>query len=166
MRFRTILLTLFTISAAFAQAPSATTPYSLTISAPITTTTAGKPVELQITLENTSHQELTIVKSRATTLGELTYDIAVVTTAGGPVVLTPYGRALHGQSTNPPIVIRSSPREVTLKPHEKVVDTVLLNKIYDLTPGSYIVRVRKVQATNDPGPNIVSNTVQLTILSN
>jgi hypothetical protein len=139
-------------------------PYGLIISARTASTVVGSPVEVQVTLENTSPEDLTLVKSGAQRSGELTYDVEVITASGSPAVLTPYGRALHGQPTNPPIVIRNSPREVTLKPHEKVVDTILLNKIYDLTPGSYIVRVRKSPENSPEAKIILSNTLKLTIL--
>jgi hypothetical protein len=135
----------------------------LTISAPETSIVVGKPVEVQVTIENSSGTDLSILKSRASQSGELTYDVAVVAATGAPVTLTPYGRALHGLPTDPPILIRGSDYTPTLKPHEKIVDTILLNKIHELTPGRYIVRVRKL--TKSKADNVVSNTLQLTILS-
>jgi hypothetical protein len=165
MRFTSYILVLFAISAAFAQAPNSNVPYLLTISVPNATTTVGTPVEVQVALENISQKDLAIVKSRASERGELTYNLEVVTTTGVPVELTPYGRALHGLPNTPPIVIQDSPHSRTLKPHEKVVDTVLLSKIYNLTPGSYIVRAKK-NPRHNPEANIMSNSLRLTVLPN
>ena len=161
MRLVMCVLVLFAISGALAQAPNPNVPYVLTISAPNTSIVVGEPVEVQVRFENVSQKASRIVKSGASEMGELTYDVEVVTTTGASVPLTPYGRALHGLPNTPPILIRNSPREVTLKPHQKVVDTVRLEKIYQLNPGSYLVRVRKTSMTDDPEPDIVSNTLRL-----
>lgn len=163
MRLISYLLVLFAISAAIAQAPNPNAPYVLTVSAPSARVVVGEPVKVQVTLENSSHGDLIIMKSRASGMGELSYDVEVVTSTGAPVPLTPYGRALHGEPTSPPVVIRNSPHALTLKSHEKAVDTILLSKIYDLTPGDYIVRVQKAQSTESEA-KVLSNTLRLTIL--
>ena len=140
--------------------------YTITLSEPTGAIVVGDPVKVQVTLENVSKENLTIVKDRASEWGEKTYEVAVVTTTGASVALTPYGRALNHLFTMPPIPIRGSPYEVALKPQEKVVDTILLSKIYDFTPGTYIVRVRKETIPNTPEPAIVSNILRLTIAPN
>jgi len=165
MRSISCVLVLVAASAALAQAPSPNVPYMLTISAPSARVVVGEPVWIQVTLENTSDSDVTIVKSRASELGELTYDVDVVTTNGARVQLTPYGRALHGEPATPPIVIQNSPHAFTLKPHQKFADTILLSKIYELTPGDYIVRVHKAQRP-ESGGKLFSNTLRLTILPN
>ncbi|MBV9181792.1 MAG: hypothetical protein JO356_10810 [Acidobacteria bacterium] len=159
VRFASWPFMLVALAALLAQAPPSS-PYSLTISAR-TGAAVGTAVTVQITLENISPGDVTFVKSRA----ELSYDVAVVTALGAPVMLTPYGRSLHGQPTTPPIMIRDSPHEVTLKPHQKIVDTIALNKIYQLAPGDYIVQVHKRQL-NNAVPNVASNPLKLTIASN
>ena len=92
--------------AALAQTPIVRPRYVLIISVPKTTVLVGTPIEVLVTLENISGEDLTILKSRATESGELTYDVTVINMSGAPVVMTPYGRALHGKQTVPPIIIK------------------------------------------------------------
>jgi hypothetical protein len=126
--------------------------------------TVGEPVEIQVALENTSLDDMAVAKSRAPKTGELDFDVDVVSATGDPVPLTRYGRALHGERTNPIVLIHRSPKLVTVKPSEKLVETVLLTKIYELTPGDYIVSVAPNEMSVGSAPKILSNALRLTIL--
>lgn len=163
MRFGACPVILLVLSATFAQAPQSRTPYVLMISTPSATVAVGSPVTIQVVVKNISQGDVNILKSRASTRGELTYDVAVVTAAGGPVPLTQYGRALHGQATTPPIMIQRRPYGETLKPNQSVVDTINLSRIYQLSPGSYIVQVSETESMK-PGTKIASNALKLTIV--
>src|SRR5436305_4905877 len=145
MRFASFSFVIFAFSIALAHSPTAAQPYSLSVSATSPKAVMGTPVKIAVTLENTSAEDFALAKSKATERGELTYDVAVVTGTGAAVPLTEYGKALHGEPTTDLIIIRSSVEERTLKPHEKIVDTIVLNKIFQLTPGDYIVRVQNKQ---------------------
>lgn len=162
MRFGACSAIFLLLSTTFAQAPQSPSPYLLTISVPTIAASAGTPITIQVAVKNNSQGDVTVLKSRASTRGELSYDVTVVTARGGPVPLTPYGRALHGQATTPPIMIQRKPYAATLKPGETIVDTIDLSRIYQLTPGSYIVQVSETESMKS-GPKITSNILKLAI---
>ena len=116
-----------------------------------------QPIRLAITIKNASEDELSFWE----TCPESDYRFIVEDDKGQVVPLTRYGQRIE---KNREIVLSAVP--VALKPNDERQDTILLNRIYDMTiEGKYdITAWRHVRTRDNKGhTKLISNTVEVEI---
>jgi hypothetical protein len=160
---RKLSMSLFLLAVACAAMPvlgqAAKNSFSLTISTPSDSVKTGDQVRLDITITNTSDQDIQVVITHP----EIFYDIDVHHN-GDSARETDYGHRVHNRHTIPfgtvsPVV--SGP----LKPGDKVQEHYVLNDLYDFSDvGKYTVQVQQ----KDPKTKtfIKSNTITVTVTGN
>jgi hypothetical protein len=140
---------------------SAQRPFSLTISTEHDRVKVGSEVLVQITLTNTSDQEIALGKAPGNLpQAESEYLVEVHDSRGQTAPDTDYGRKIKQNK----IVVSFSRVSATVGPGESLKDGVILTKLYDLSrPGKYSVQLlRKVPPQLGDGL-IKSNKVTITV---
>lgn len=136
-----------------------TDPFSIALLLTEETVTSGSPVEVTITLTNTSNQKLEF----AATYPFCDYSIQVNTLNSGPAGKTKHGKSIEGCDSKPNDVVTRSVL-VALKPGEQWEDKVDLTQVYDLSqPGGYQIQASR-RVPRFTGRPVQSNTMLLTVV--
>jgi hypothetical protein len=141
------------VTASFGQTSHA--PLSLSISAPASTVKAGSDVRVDITATNISDHDLDFGTEVGKAQAEKDFDIDVRDSAGKEPTETEYGLLLHGKSKGP-FGRGGSFKTMRLKPGQNYQDYSILNRVYDLTPGTYTIQASRRDSENKAG--VKSNT--------
>ncbi|MGO9602233.1 MAG: hypothetical protein ACLQAT_02305 [Candidatus Binataceae bacterium] len=134
--------------------------FSIALRAPETTVKADAEVELDVTLKNTSHRDITVGEILGGS--DLNYNIEVRDGQGKLAPETPFGKKLHGKDPN----FQGQHGSIlahTLAPGASHETKTFLNKVYVLNEaGTYTVQASR----RDPDSNVVikSNSITLTVI--
>lgn len=136
-------------------------PFSITIRTQRELVKAGAEILVEITLTNTSNNEISLGKAPGTQpLAESEYAVEVYNSKGQRAPDTEYGQKIRNRK----IWFGRSRDSVSLKPGESCDDGVLISKIFDLNRlGIYTVQLSRV-IPEPLGKGIVkSNTITITV---
>ena len=168
------VLFLMLVPAAVAQ-NSTKAPVSITLSSPHSEYVVGQQIEIDITLENTSDKEISVVQDNARSKAELSYEIDVLDGSGRRPPYLRWGKILHGQYPGDGTIgdVFDSQQLHHLQPHETLSDSAVLNTIYDLSsPGQYVIQATKTSPVSavkkrfpgtQPDKPVASNAIKITI---
>jgi len=131
--------------------------HSLTIRCRQNQVKAGSDISVEVVETNTSLHEIdTVFITKPPGLGELLYRAYVRNEKGDLVPETEYGREIRTGE----VAVGSSSFLGSLKPGQSKIDTLILNKLYDLSqPGKYTVQVEG----GDAKAGTKSNTITVVV---
>jgi hypothetical protein len=138
VKFALFAMAIGVFASGFAQDVGA--PLSINISTPTNIVKAGSEIRLDIVLKNTSRHDVRVVRSKGD--AELDYEIDIRDQKGKPTMETPYGRKIHGKDSDA-TAKTGSWISGTLKPDQEFEQCIVLNKVYDLSPGTYVIQLQR-----------------------
>ncbi len=135
-------------------------PFSVTLATQHDIVKAGEDIHLQVTLTNTSHNEIKFAEAPGDTPpAEYQYLFQVRDSKGHPAQDTEYGHKFK-ENTRP----RGSRVTWTLQPGESMKDETVLTKLFDLSrPDKYVIEAfRRIPEHLGKG-TVKSNTLTITV---
>jgi hypothetical protein len=132
---------------------------SISISTPHTTVHIGEAITIRVELKNTSKGEIKVASVVNHEQAELNYQMVMLDSAGHPVPLTNWGKAVAKRQ-----VIIVSLVVLPLAPGKTWVETTELTKLFEITkPGTYTVRAGRKWPETKTGKMEWSNALTLTV---
>jgi uncharacterized protein (DUF58 family) len=140
----------------FADRVNAQQPFTLSISVPQTVVRAGSEVRIQVTLKNVSEHEIGILRSTP----DYDYTVDVRDAHDKSAMPTEFARKLRA-----PDSVRVAPSNVLypLKPHETLVDKLIVSKLFEMGLGKYTIRVAREIPQELGGGSVRSNLITVIV---
>jgi hypothetical protein len=157
MRYTLFCVVFVLANAAFGRNPRPS--FSLTVSLPRSAVKSGSDIEVDVTMKNISHRDITA--GRIVGTAEAHYEIEVTDSEGKPAAPTRYERMLRGE---PPATDHHSVVIGSLRPGQTMQEHFYANQLFVLDkPGEYAIHV---STTVYAGKTAVKDATKVVVKAN